>query len=138
MTEWETCFKDNKQEISDSIEYYDRNDFTKDKNNSYIDIDLPDIAENGNTVPIHITLIKDNIEYLYIVSENFYGKPKLILILKINDKLTLSSFTTRIRLTSMGDVTAIYKTVKDENGDFQYGRITKNVKVTIGAGAGAF
>jgi sulfur-oxidizing protein SoxY len=99
-----------------------------------ITIDLPEIAENGNTVPLQVTIENpmtgdNNITEMLVVAD---GNPRpgvaLFRFSPLSGKATAS---TRIRLQSTQNIIVVAKT-----GDGKFITDRKQVKVTIGGCGG--
>jgi len=99
-----------------------------------INIELPEIAENGNTVPFTVTVespmtADDYVsDILVIAAEN--PRPKIVTF-HLTPMCARADVATRIRLAATQDVTVVAKTSK---GQFITAR--KAVKVTVGGCGG--
>jgi sulfur-oxidizing protein SoxY len=92
-----------------------------------IQLDAPDIAENGAVVPIKITATMANVESITIISE----KNQTPLIASFNLAATTQGFiSTRIKMGQTSNVIAVVKA----GGKVYSAR--KEVKVTIGGCGG--
>lgn len=92
-----------------------------------ITLTAPEIAENGNTVPIEVEAPGAEMVVLYAAGNPTPG----IATFKFGPLNPTRSASTRIRLAGTQDVIAI---AKMEDGSFQ--RASANVKVTIGGCGG--
>ncbi len=99
-----------------------------------ISIDLPEIAENGNTVPLSVKVdspmrAESYVSDIFIVAEA-NPRPEVITF-RFTPMSGRAEAATRIRLNGTGDVIVVAKT---SDGKFYTGR--KPVKVTIGGCGG--
>lgn len=99
-----------------------------------IKLDVPEIAENGNTVPMTVSvespMTKDNYvqEVLVVVD----GNPRAgVAKFNFSPSTGIAEANTRIRLASTQNLTAIAKM-----SDGNFFALTKEVKVTIGGCGG--
>lgn len=110
--------------------------FTGDKaaEKGKITIDLPEIAENGNTVPLSVTVdspmdAKDYVSDIFVVGE---GNPRPgVIHAKLSPLSGKAKVSTRIRLASTQNIICIAKTSTGKLYTSQ-----KLVKVTIGGCGG--
>ena len=99
-----------------------------------VSLDLPDIAENGNTVPVTIKVdspmaADDYVESVLVVAD---GNPRGgVATLRFSPSSGVAEVNTRIRLAQTQTVTAIAKTSKGE-----FFTASRQVKVTIGGCGG--
>jgi sulfur-oxidizing protein SoxY len=99
-----------------------------------ISIDLPEIAENGNTVPLTITVespmtAEDHVSDIIVVAE---GNPRLGLAsFHLTPLSGRAEAATRIRLAATQNIVVVAKTSKG-----QFFTEQKPVKVTIGGCGG--
>ena len=92
-----------------------------------LDLNAPEIAENGNTVPIAVSA--DGASEILILAT---GNPTPgVAIVKFGPAAGSRQLSTRIRLASTQDVVAV---AKMEDGSFRQAK--SNVKVTIGGCGG--
>ena len=92
-----------------------------------LDLNAPEIAENGNTVPIEVSA-EGASEILILAT----GNPTPgVAIVKFGPAAGSRQLSTRIRLASTQDVVAV---AKMEDGSFRQAK--SNVKVTIGGCGG--
>lgn len=92
-----------------------------------INLNAPEIAENGNTVPISVDA-EGASEVLVLAS----GNPTPgVAIVKFGEAAGSRNVSTRIRLAQTQDVIAL---AKMDDGSFK--RVSSNVKVTIGGCGG--
>ena len=99
-----------------------------------IAIDLPEIAENGNTVPFAVTIDspmtdEDHISDILVVAQA-NPRPRIVTF-HLTPMCARADVATRIRLAATQDVTVVAKTSK---GEFFLAR--KAVKVTVGGCGG--
>ncbi len=99
-----------------------------------VKLDLPEIAENGNTVPMTVTIESPMTEashvtdVLVVANEN----PRSgVVTFHFSPASGVAEANTRIRLAATQDVTAV---AKMNDGSFYFA--TKQVKVTIGGCGG--
>jgi len=92
-----------------------------------IDMDLPQIAENGAVVPVKINTTLANVELIAIVVEN---NPRPMSATFEIPAGTLPRITTRIKMGKTSNVLAVVKT---SDGIYS---ASKEVKVTIGGCGG--
>lgn len=99
-----------------------------------VKLDLPEIAENGNTVPITVSVespMTDN-DYIKEVIVLADGNPNAgVATFHFNPASGVAEANTRIRLANTQNIVAIAKT---NDGKFYTGK--KQVKVTIGGCGG--
>jgi sulfur-oxidizing protein SoxY len=99
-----------------------------------ITIDLPEIAENGNTVPLQVTLdspmtADNNISEMLVVAD---GNPRPgVALFRFSPLSGKATAATRIRLQSTQNIIVVAKT-----GDGKFITDRKQVKVTIGGCGG--
>lgn len=99
-----------------------------------VTLDLPEIAENGNTVPMTVSvdspMTQDNfVEKVLIVAD---GNPNAgVVTFNFSPATGVAEANTRIRLAETQNVTAIAKM-----SDGTFFKDTKQVKVTIGGCGG--
>lgn len=92
-----------------------------------VDLNAPEIAENGNTVPIAVSA--DGASEILVLAT---GNPTPgVAIVKFGPAAGSRQLSTRIRLAATQDVVAV---AKMEDGSFR--QATANVKVTIGGCGG--
>jgi sulfur-oxidizing protein SoxY len=99
-----------------------------------IAIDLPEIAENGNTVPFAVTIESpmtdaDHISDILVVAQS-NPRPRIVTF-HLTPACGRADVATRIRLAATQDVTVVARTSK---GEFFSAR--KAVKVTVGGCGG--
>jgi sulfur-oxidizing protein SoxY len=94
-----------------------------------IKLDLPEIAENGNTVPMTVTVEQSHVtDVLVLASEN----PRSgVATFHFSPASGVAEANTRIRLASTQDVIAVAKM-----NDGSFFMASKQVKVTIGGCGG--
>ena len=99
-----------------------------------ITIDLPEIAENGNTVPLQVTIDSpmtpdSNITEMLVVAD---GNPRPgVALFRFSPLAGKATASTRIRLQSTQNIIVVAKT-----GDGKFITDRKQVKVTIGGCGG--
>jgi sulfur-oxidizing protein SoxY len=99
-----------------------------------IKLDLPEIAENGNTVPVTVTVEspmtdKDYVSEVILLAD---GNPRAgIATFHFNPLSGVAEANTRIRLASTQNIVAIAKT-----NDGKFYTASKQVRVTIGGCGG--
>jgi sulfur-oxidizing protein SoxY len=99
-----------------------------------ISIDLPEIAENGNTVPLTITVespmtVEDHVSDIMVVAE---GNPRTgLATFHLTPLSGRAEAATRIRLAATQNIVVVAKTSKG-----QFFTEQKPVKVTIGGCGG--
>jgi sulfur-oxidizing protein SoxY len=99
-----------------------------------IAIDLPEIAENGNTVPFSVTIespmtAEDHVSDILVVAQ---ANPRPhIVAFHLTPMCGRADIATRIRLAATQDVTVVAKTSKG-----QFFTAKKAVKVTVGGCGG--
>jgi sulfur-oxidizing protein SoxY len=99
-----------------------------------ITIDLPEIAENGNTVPLQVTIdspmtADSNISDMLVVAD---GNPRPgVALFRFSPLSGKATAATRIRLQSTQNIIVVAKT-----GDGRFITDRKQVKVTIGGCGG--
>jgi sulfur-oxidizing protein SoxY len=92
-----------------------------------IDLNTPEIAENGNTVPVEVSA--EGAEAITLLAD---GNPNPgVATLKFGPLAGASSASIRIRLAGTQDVVAVAKM-----SDGSFARTSKEVKVTIGGCGG--
>jgi sulfur-oxidizing protein SoxY len=92
-----------------------------------VEIDAPEIAENGNTVPVGVSA--DNAEEILLLAN---GNPNPgVATFRFGDLAATSQASTRIRLAQTQDLIAVAK-LKDGG----FAKASRNVKVTIGGCGG--
>ncbi|WP_099866092.1 thiosulfate oxidation carrier protein SoxY [Pararhizobium haloflavum] len=99
-----------------------------------ITLDAPEIAENGNTVPISVSVESDMTEESYVEEVSLFaeGNPEAhVATFKFSPMSGSADATTRIRLASSQNVIAVAKM-----NDGSVFMDTKEVKVTIGGCGG--
>jgi sulfur-oxidizing protein SoxY len=99
-----------------------------------ITIDLPEIAENGNTVPFSVTVespmtADDYVSDILVVAPA-NPRPRIVTF-HLTPLCGRADVATRIRLAATQDVTVVAKTSKG-----QFFTATKAVKVTVGGCGG--
>jgi len=92
-----------------------------------IDLELPQIAENGAVVPVKVNTTLDKVELIAIVVEN---NPRPMTATFEIPTGTLPKITTRIKMGKTSNVLAVVKT---SDGIYS---ASKEVKVTIGGCGG--
>jgi sulfur-oxidizing protein SoxY len=99
-----------------------------------INMDLPEIAENGNVVPMNITVTSAMTDTEFVRTLRLFstGNPQaLIATFRFSPLSGKAAVSGRIRLAKTQDVVALAEL---SDGTFLRGR--KNVKVTIGGCGG--
>lgn len=92
-----------------------------------VDLDAPEIAENGNTVPVSVSA--EGASAILVLAT---GNPTPgVATFNFGELAGSHAASTRIRLAGTQDVVAIAKLA-----DGSFGRASKNVKVTIGGCGG--
>ena len=91
-----------------------------------VEIGAPEIAENGNTVPIDVSA--EGASAILVLAA---GNPRPGVAEFRFSKLAEPKAATRIRLASTQDIIAVAKL-----GDGSFGKATRTVKVTIGGCGG--
>ncbi|SET30772.1 thiosulfate oxidation carrier protein SoxY [Oceanicella actignis] len=91
-----------------------------------VEVEAPEIAENGNTVPISVAA--EGAEAILILAA---GNPNPDVATFHFGKLAVPAASTRIRLAGTQDVIAVAKFA-----DGSFGRAARTVKVTIGGCGG--
>ncbi len=94
---------------------------------SCIDLTAPEIAENGNTVPISVDAPGAVVITIMAAGNPLPGVAKF----KFGDGAAAQAATTRIRLAGTQDVVAVA-----EMADGSFAAVSKMVKVTIGGCGG--
>ncbi|HUI95458.1 MAG TPA: thiosulfate oxidation carrier protein SoxY [Xanthobacteraceae bacterium] len=99
-----------------------------------IAIDLPEIAENGNTVPLAITVdspmtADDHVSDILVVAQA-NPRPRIVTF-HLTPMLGRADVATRIRLAATQDVVVVAKTSKG-----QFITAQRTVKVTVGGCGG--
>lgn len=99
-----------------------------------VKLDVPEIAENGNTVPMTVSVDspmtpQNYVQEVLVVTD---GNPRAgVATFKFSPTTGIAEANTRIRLASTQNVTAV---AKMSDGSFY--SVTKEVKVTIGGCGG--
>jgi len=99
-----------------------------------IDLDVPEIAENGNSVPLSVSVEspmseKDYVKTVYVLAD---GNPSAgVATFHFTPRSGEAYAATRMRLAKTQDIIAIA-----EMSDGSFYKIKKNVKVTIGGCGG--
>jgi sulfur-oxidizing protein SoxY len=99
-----------------------------------IAIDLPEIAENGNTVPLSVTVdspmtADDHVSDILVVAQE-NPRPRIVTF-HLTPTCARADVATRIRLAATQDVTVVAKTSKGE-----FFAAKRAVKVTVGGCGG--
>ncbi len=99
-----------------------------------VKLDVPEIAENGNTVPMTVSVdspmtAKDYVQEVLVVAD---GNPRAgVATFRFGPATGVAEANTRIRLASTQNITAVAKM-----SDGNFFSVTKEVKVTIGGCGG--
>jgi sulfur-oxidizing protein SoxY len=99
-----------------------------------VKLDMPEIAENGNTVPMSVSVESPMTEQAYVkrVLVVADGNPRAgVAMFHFSPASGTAEATTRIRLASTQHIVAVA-----EMNDGTYFTVTKEVKVTIGGCGG--